>query len=103
MINVKVELQLDEKVVSGKVKHRLLAPEDNMAGRYDANPMLNSMIYEGEFPDGQVKDYAANVITENMISQIYDKGYSVTLIDSIVYYKRDDSEVDKNDKYFSLE
>ena len=26
------------------------------------------MIYEVEFPDGQLKEYAANVIAENMLS-----------------------------------
>ena len=36
--------------------------------------MLNSMIYEVEFPDVQVEDYAVNVIAENILSQVYDEG-----------------------------
>ena len=55
---------------------------------YNAKSMLKYMIYEVEFPDVKVKDYAANAITENMRSQFYYKIYSATYIDEIVDYKR---------------
>ena len=58
----------------------MLVPECKIVRRYDANHMLNSTIYEVELPDVQVKDYAANIIAKNMLSQYDDKGYSVTLI-----------------------
>ena len=61
--------------------------------------MLNQIIYEVEFTDGQVNYYAANSIAENMLSQVYDEGYIVTLIDSVLYYKIDYSEIDKSYKY----
>ena len=61
--------------------------------------MLNSIMYEVEFPGGQVKDYASNDIAKNMLSQVDDEGYSVTLVDSILYYKRDDSAVYKVIEY----
>ena len=57
----------------------------NIVERYDTNPIMNSMIYELEFPEVQLKYYAENIITENMLSKVDDEGYSVTLIDSIVY------------------
>ena len=66
---------------------------------YNAKSMLKYMIYEVEFPDVKVKDYAANAITENMISQFYYKIYSATYIDEIVDYKREYSAVDKSAKY----
>jgi hypothetical protein len=51
--------------------------------------MNNTMVYEVEFPDGQVREYAANIIAENMLTQVDSKGYSLTLMDAIVDYKRD--------------
>ena len=39
----------------GKVKKQSLDPDDQTNGRYDKNPMLNSMIYEVKFEDGHVK------------------------------------------------
>ena len=46
-----------------------------------------------------MKDYAENVITKNMLSQVEDKVYSVTLVDSILDYRRDNSAVYKAAKY----
>ena len=37
---------------------------------------LKSLVYDDvEFPDGAVKQYAANVITENVLSQVDSSGY----------------------------
>ena len=99
ILNVDLALQLDEKVVAGRVKRQSLGLEGKIVGRYDDNPIMKSMIYEVELPESQVKDYAENVIARNMLSQVYDKGYSATLVDSIVYYKRDNSAVENSDKY----
>ena len=99
MINAKIALQLDEKVVTGRVIQRALGTYGKIVGSCNDNPMLNFMIYEVEFPDFLVKYYVANAISKNMLSQVDDDGYSVTLIDSIVYYKIYASAVDKYDKY----
>jgi hypothetical protein len=48
------------------------------------------MIYEVEFPDGQIKEYAANIIAENMLTQVNSGGYSTTIMDGIIDYKKDD-------------
>ena len=43
--------------------------------------MLKSIIYVVEWPDRQLKDYVANVITGNMLSHVDDKGYSANIVD----------------------
>ena len=58
----------------------MLVPSGKIVVRYDAKPMFNSMIYEVEFPFGEVEDYASNFICVIILSQVDDKGYSVTLI-----------------------
>ena len=71
-----------------------------MAGTYDDNPFLNTIIYEVEFPDGQVKDYAANVIAENMLTQVDSDRFTVTMIDGIIDYKRHGTiAIPKSDAY----
>ena len=59
---------------------------------------MNSMIYEVEFPDGKVKGYAVNIIAENMLSQVDLDGFSKTIFDSVIDYKKTDSAVDKADR-----
>jgi hypothetical protein len=61
--------------------------------------MLNSMVYEVEFPDGQIKDYAANVIAENIITQVDLDGLSTTMLDAITDWQKDESAVEKAEKY----
>jgi hypothetical protein len=82
------------------VTQRALGPDGRTAGPYDDNPMLNSIIYEVEFPDGQVKEYAVNVITENMLTQVDYDGYSTTILKPIIDYRKDKAvAVPKADQY----
>ena len=41
---------------------------------------FTTIIYVEEFPDGQVKEYAANIIAENMLTQVDSDGMSTTLM-----------------------
>jgi hypothetical protein len=58
---------------------------------YDNNPYINTMIYEVEFPDGQLREYAANIIAENMLTQVDSDGYSITMMEGIIDSKKDDA------------
>ena len=47
------------------IKH--FADEDgNIIGNANVRPELNTMMYEVEFPDGEVRLYAANMIAKNI-------------------------------------
>ena len=52
ILRSEVSLQLGENMTVGKVTKHALGPNRNVAGTYDENLCLNSMIYEVEFPDG---------------------------------------------------
>jgi hypothetical protein len=91
IINAEVSLQLGDSMSTVMVTKRAVGPDSTMTGSYDSKPYLNSMIYEVEFPDGQVKEYAANLIAENMLTQVDSDGYSITMMDGIVDYKRDNA------------
>ncbi len=100
LINAQVQLQQGDDVTSGKVRARALDTEGSAIGTYDDNPMLNSMLYEVEFPDGQVKEYSANIIAENMLTQVDSDGFTMTLMDGVIDYRRDESTaVSRSDAY----
>ena len=71
------------------MKKRAVNDDGAMIGTYDDNPMLNSMLYEVEFADGTVKEYAANVIAESMLTQVDSDGYSTPVMQGIINYKMD--------------
>ena len=50
--------------------------------------MLNSLVYDVEFPDGAVKNYAANVIAENVLSQVESSGFYKQALDKIEIHRK---------------
>ena len=100
IINAEVQVQLGEEMAPGKVTQRTIGPDGQVTGTYDNNPYLNSIIYDVKFPDGQVKEYAANIIAENMLTQVDSDGMSTTLMEAIVDRRRDQSKaLHHQDKY----
>jgi hypothetical protein len=44
--------------------------DSNLLGRYHPNPLLDTSIHEVKFPDGNIQDYATNVIAEAQYTQV---------------------------------
>ena len=75
-------------------------PNGTIAGEYDDNPILNSIIYEVECPDGTIKKYSANIIAENMLTQVNSDGFTMTMMDDIIDHQKDAAmTVSKDDMY----
>ena len=74
LLNAEVQVQLDEDYTIEKVKRHALGSDGMVFGKYDDNPFLNSITYEVEFSDGQVKDIA-NEINPKLVSFTLNKNY----------------------------
>ena len=73
-----------------------------MTGTYHDNPFLNTITYDVEFSDGQVKEYGTNINAENMLTQVDLDGYSLSLMDSIIDHSKDPSQaIPVEDKYIT--
>ena len=57
-------------------------------------------MYDVEFPDREMKEYSANVIIDNLLSQVNDKGFTLNVFDRIIKYTKNDSAIEKKDRYF---
>ena len=102
LLNAEIMAQAEEGQVSGKVIKRAFGPDGKVAGKYDDNPYLNSIMYEVGLVDGRIKEYRANTIAENMPTQVDSDGFSLALMEGIIDYKRDDSiAIPKADKYIT--
>ena len=94
-----LELQLHNGQ-HAKVARRIVGPSGEQIGAYNHQPMLNTMMYEVEFDDGQVKEYGATSIAENILSQVDDDGISSPLLQAITDYRKDPSvAVSKKDRF----
>ena len=92
IINAEVMIQNGDEMAMGKVTQRSLDADGRTTGTYHDNPFLNTITYNVEFPDGQVEEYGANIIAENMLTQVDSDGYSLSLMDSIIDHQRDLSQ-----------
>ena len=88
-LNAEVLLPRRDVLRTGKVKQRKRDANGELRGLANNNPILNTRTYEVEFPDGQVTEYAVNVITENMWSQCDIEGNQMLLMQAITDYKTD--------------
>lgn len=98
-VGAEVQLQLGDNVMTGKVRNRKRYHDGTVRGHAHKNPVLDTRTYEVEFPDGQVAEYAANVIAQNMFSQCDAEGNQYLLMKEIVDWRKDDTAVEKVDMY----
>ena len=78
-----------------KVIGRSKDDDGNISGTYDNNPFSATMVYDVQFPDGEIKEYAANVIADNMYNQVDPDGHSRSHLDRIIDYRKDDTAVER--------
>ena len=57
--------------------------------QYSKNPIMNTAIYDIEFPDGTTKEYGANVIVENILNQVNQDGYHSQMLEGIFDHQKE--------------
>ena len=99
LVHAEVALPQGEEMQPARVVGHSRDIDGNVIGTHDDNPILNTIVYDVEFPDGMIRQYSANVIAENMYSQVDSEGYQFALLDSIIDYDTDERAVTKSNMY----
>ena len=100
LINAEVLLPHEESTALATVLKRTVDDNGHMIGTYNDNPLLNTMVYDCVFPDGTTKEYAANVIAENIYNSVDFEGYASSSSYVIVDHRRSADVITIEDKYF---
>ena len=79
------------------MKNRVSDLNGNPIGKRNDNPILDTRMYDLQFPDGSVEQYTANIVAESMYSSIDDDGRMFSLLDAIIDHEKDGSAVRKQD------
>ena len=82
-------------------KKRKRRPDGIPMGIQNNNPLLDSKEYEVEFPDGATDKFTANLITENMMSQVDAEEHSYSILSAIVDHCSYGNALSKDDAYIS--
>ena len=99
LINAQIYLPQGGKLSMGKVIHHAVDKHGKLIGTYNDNPILNSHLYEVEFPDGEVKELAANVLAENFMSQVDFNGHHSQFLYFITNIRCDYQDIAKDGGY----
>ena len=102
LLNTKVHLQKGKNVKLGRVMRRTIRLNEQVIGSYNNNSILNSIIYTVEFSDGEVREYSANLIAENMITYANLEEYSIVAFQSIKDQSRDEIAIDKVNRFIVI-
>ena len=65
-------------MVLSKIINRKRNAAGSLVGTKKSNPILDSRIYEVEYPDGSIVGYSTNVITECLYSKTDDYGTMIS-------------------------
>jgi hypothetical protein len=100
LINVELMLPQNGDYQPAIVTGRTIGPNGRPEGEYDLNPQLKTFMYDVHFPDGDVKAYTANTISENLMNQLdHDEGVSTTLFRCIVDHRSNDQALTQANMY----
>ena len=69
-----------KEMSSATVVSRVKDKDGKLKGNHNKNPILDTKVYDVMFPDGAVCRYAANIIAENMYSQVDSNCHNTLLL-----------------------
>lgn len=99
LIHSEVLLPHGENLHMAKVLRRSMDKAGKVVGKPSDNPLLNTLMYDVEFPDGNIKKYAANIIAENILVNCDSEGHYSSQMSCIVDHKCDGTAVKMEDKF----
>ena len=99
LVEKEVRLRHNNEVTRGKVVGRTVTDNGLTCGTYSNNPYHNTIVYDVEFPDGSIKEYAASILAENVVEQVDKENIEYALFDNILDHherltKGDSTEAD---------
>ena len=90
----------DDKLQHAIVKRRKLNVDGDPVGTRHNNPLLDTREYEVEFIDGTTEVMSANIIAENLLSQVDQDGHRQMFLKEIVDHRMLDDAITKDNAYF---
>lgn len=99
LIGAELNLPQQHEMRRAKVLRRSRNSEGEHVGNFHENPLLNSTVYDVEFLDGEVQQVGANITAQHMFEQVDDDGYTHSVVDTILDYRTDGTEVQSTSQF----
>ena len=99
LISAELHLPHGDEMMNATVVRRSRNIDGDKVGTEHDNIALDTRVYDVVFDDGTIKQYAANVIAENMYSQIDLDGRHHLLMEEILEHRSNEQAVTQDNKY----
>ena len=101
-LGIYVELPGDDggSTVLGRVKDRKRDHDGALIGKAHSNPILNTAVYNVETLDGNIHEYTANVIAQNLWDKVDDDGYNYNRLYEIIGHRKNDDAIALADGFY---
>ncbi|KAI2506381.1 Reverse transcriptase (RNA-dependent DNA polymerase) [Fragilaria crotonensis] len=86
----------------GKVTKRLRDAEGRPIGTASENPLMDTREYTVEFTDGHSEALSANLIAQNLFSEIDEEGNRHVLLDDIIDFRKSGAAVSQEDAFVTM-
>lgn len=80
-----------------QVKGRKRNADGTPIGKSNPNPILDTRIFEVEYPDGHVDSYATNIIAESLYNNVDEHGFNTGMLSEIVEHRKTDKAIEMKD------
>jgi hypothetical protein len=97
-ISAEVMLLKGDILVPAQVVGHKRGQDGNPIGQENTNPLLDSRVYEVEFPDGHIEEYVANIIAKNIYAEVDAEGNHFLIMDEITGHKVDENALSKDER-----
>jgi hypothetical protein len=98
-MNVVVHDQMSDLPVIAKIIRRKRDSAGNPIGVASDNPILDSRIYELEYPTGRIEEYSVNTIVENLVQQVGQEGFDHGIMKEIIDHQKDEDVAIKSSDF----
>jgi hypothetical protein len=98
-LGAKLSINRGDGEIWGRVVKRARGNDGELIGRSHNNPLMDSREYWIEFPDGDEGKYAANVVAENLYSQVDFEGRQYAVLKEIVDHRSNATAISKDDGF----
>jgi hypothetical protein len=98
-VNAEIVIDRDGEPTRARVVKRARTENGVPIGRSHRNPLFDTREYDCIFDDGTMERYTANIIAENLYSQVDSEGRSFLVLDEIIDHAKDQSAIPISDGF----
>ena len=99
LVGMELNMPQVDEMRRAKVLRKSTNSQGETVGEHDANPLISTLSYDIQFNDGEIQQVGANIIAQNLYSQIDGFGNAFTMLEGILDHDVDGTQVTRDDSF----